>query len=58
MTDVEIDALMASNGLQHAFALFPEELRAAARQAESQRAALDPIVDPTQEPWPPMRTAL
>lgn len=57
MDDDTIAAWARSIGLGRALDLFPEEVIAAERQAEAERAALVPTPDPALEPWPPMRVA-
>ncbi|MFN8725318.1 MAG: hypothetical protein ACK5XB_07210 [Rhodospirillales bacterium] len=42
-------------GLGLAFQLVPEDIRAAVKQVEIQRAALLDDVSAAEEPWPPMK---
>jgi hypothetical protein len=44
-------------GFERAYALFKDDVVAAAARAALQRAQLDPPSDPRCEPWPPMRGA-
>jgi hypothetical protein len=53
--DKEIIELLARRaGLQKALAEFPEDVAAAARQADDVAAKIKPV-EPRAEPWPPMR---
>ncbi len=58
-TDNEIIATAEAAGLGRAVAECREDVIAAARSAETFRAGLgdrsEPRVEPTSEPWPPMR---
>ncbi len=44
-------------GLDRALAEFPDDVLAAAAQAELHRGVMQPPEDPAEEPWPPMRAA-
>ena len=55
MTDEEIERRAQELGFGRAWALFRDDVIAAARRAETQRAQLDAPVGPDKEPWPPMR---
>jgi hypothetical protein len=50
-----IELLARRAGLEKALAGFPEDVAAAATQAEGSAAKLKPPADPRAEPWPPMR---
>ncbi len=53
--DKEIIAILARRaGLQKALAEFPEDVAAAASQADDVAGRIKPV-DPRAEPWPPMR---
>ncbi len=53
--DKEIIAILARRaGLQKALAEFPEDVAAAASQADDVANRIKPV-DPRAEPWPPMR---
>jgi hypothetical protein len=53
--DKEIIELLARRaGLQKALAEFPDDVAAAARQADDVAARIKPVA-PRAEPWPPMR---
>ncbi len=49
-----IEMLARREGLQKALAEFPDDVAAAARQADDVAAKIKPV-DPRAEPWPPMR---
>ena len=50
-----IELLARRAGLDKALAQFPDDVTAAAEQAESAAARMKPPSDPRAEPWPPMR---
>lgn len=50
-----IEALARAAGLERALAEFPDDLAAAAAQAESNIAGVTPPKTQGAEPWPPMR---
>ena len=50
-------ALAHRAGLHRALALFPEDIAAAAAQAEGTSSGIQAPADITAEPWPPMRPA-
>ena len=50
-----IDLLARRAGLDKALAQFPEDVAAAAGQAEGAVARMKAPIDPRAEPWPPMR---
>ena len=53
--DKEIIEMLARRaGLQKALAEFPEDVAAAARQADDVASKIKPV-DPRAEPWPPMQ---
>ena len=49
-----IEMLARRAGLQKALAEFPDDVVAAARQANDVASKIKPV-DPRAEPWPPMR---
>jgi hypothetical protein len=49
-----IEMLARRAGLQKALAEFPDDVAAAARQADDVAAKIKPV-EPRAEPWPPMR---
>lgn len=53
LTEEFMEALARAAGLERAWALYREEVMAAAREAARRREAL-PVLDPTADPWPPM----
>jgi hypothetical protein len=50
-----IEALARRAGLHRALAEFPEDVAAAAAQAESISDKIKTPADPRAEPWPPMK---
>jgi hypothetical protein len=50
-----MELLARRAGLDKALREFPEDVAAAAKQAESAVAAMQAPNDPRAEPWPPMR---
>lgn len=50
-----VAALARAAGLDKALAEFPDDVAAAAAQAESTARAMQVPADPAAEPWPPMR---
>ncbi len=50
-----LKTLARAAGLDKAFAEFPDDVAAAAAQAESHAAVIAFPSDPAAEPWPPMR---
>lgn len=57
MDEALITALARRAGLERALALFPDDVAAAAAQADGTREAIQPPADARAEPWPPMRPA-
>jgi hypothetical protein len=55
MTPELLAALARAAGLGKALALFPEDVAAAAEQAQATAAAFTHPEAPAAEPWPPMR---
>jgi hypothetical protein len=56
--DMDHDLMMAlarRAGLHRALADFPEDVAAAAAQADAHLAELQEPLPPSAEPWPPMR---
>ena len=54
--DKEIIEMLARRaGLANALKEFPEDVTAAARQADDVAAKIKAPADPRAEPWPPMR---
>ena len=56
MDEATRELLARRAGLAKALTQFPEDLAAAAEQAEGAVARMQAPVDPHAEPWPPMRT--
>ena len=50
-----LETLVKRAGLQKALAEFPEDVAAAAAQAENISGLIKPPADPRSEPWPPMK---
>ena len=50
-----IETLARRAGLDKALAEFPDDVAAAAEQAEAARTKINAPADPRAEPWPPMR---
>jgi hypothetical protein len=50
-----LELLARRAGLEKALAQFPDDVAAAAEQAEKAVAALKAPAEPRAEPWPPMR---
>ncbi len=55
MEKTRIEMLARHAGLDKAWAEFPDDVDAAAEQADNLRARLKPPGTPQAEPWPPMR---
>jgi len=55
MQDPELLARLQAEGLQRAWALFPDDVRAAAVLARKQAGALAAQLTAADEPWPPMQ---
>jgi len=55
MADKTLERMAEAAGLGLAFQLFPEDIRAAVKQVEIQRAALLDDFSAAEEPWPPMK---
>jgi hypothetical protein len=55
MDKTTVELLARRAGLDKALAEFPDDVAAAAEQAESALARMKPPTDPRAEPWPPMR---
>jgi hypothetical protein len=53
-----IELLARRAGLDKALAEFPEDVAAAAEQANGSVARMKPPTDPQAEPWPPMRAGV
>jgi hypothetical protein len=51
-----LELLARRAGLDKALAQFPDDVAAAAAQAEGVAARINAPTDPAAEPWPPMRT--
>ena len=56
MDQTTIELLARRAGLAKALAEFPEDVAAAAEQAEAAAARIKAPSDPHAEPWPPMKT--
>ena len=56
MEQAAIELLARRAGLEKALAEFPEDVAAAAEQAEAAAARIRMPSDPRAEPWPPMKT--
>lgn len=52
-----VELLARRAGLDKALADFPEDVAAAAEQADTAAARIKAPSDPRAEPWPPMRVA-
>ena len=50
-----VAAIARAAGLDKALAEFPEDVAAAAAQAQTTAHAIQYPTEPTAEPWPPMR---
>jgi hypothetical protein len=57
MDEKLVAALARAAGLDKALAEFPEDVAAAAAQAENTGHAIRYPAEPTAEPWPPMRVS-
>jgi hypothetical protein len=57
MDDTVLEVMVQAAGLQKALADFPDDVRAAVREALARRKTLSQPLDPQAEPWPPMRPA-
>jgi len=55
MDKATIDLLARRAGLDKALAEFPDDVAAAAQQANSAVARMQAPAEPRAEPWPPMR---
>ena len=55
MDKATIELLVRRVGLDKALAGFPEDVAAAAEQAERAVARMKAPTDPRAEPWPPMK---
>jgi hypothetical protein len=55
MADKTLERMAEAAGLGLAFQLFPEDIRAAVKQVEIQRAALRDDFSAAEETWPPMK---
>ena len=55
MDKATIELLARRAGLEKALTEFPEDVAAAAEQAEGSVARMKAPTDPGAEPWPPMR---
>ena len=55
MDKATVELLARRAGLDKALADFPDDVAAAAEQAESASARIKAPRDPKAEPWPPMR---
>jgi hypothetical protein len=55
MDKATIELLVRRVGLDKALAEFPEDVAAAAEQAERAVARMKAPTDPRAEPWPPMK---
>jgi hypothetical protein len=56
MDKAVLELLAKRAGLDKALAQFPDDVAAAAEQAEGVVARMKAPSDPQAEPWPPMRT--
>ena len=56
MDKASIELLARRAGLDKALAEFPDDVIAAATQAENAAARMKAPTDPRAEPWPPMQT--
>ena len=56
MDKATMELLAKRAGLDKALAQFPDDVAAAAEQAEGVVARMKAPADPHAEPWPPMRT--
>ena len=54
--DPTLVALAKAAGLDKALALFPDDIESAVTQALGHTDGFKVPVDPTVEPWPPMKT--
>jgi hypothetical protein len=55
MDKVIIEMLARRAGLAKALAAFPDDVAAAAKQADDVAVKIKAPADPRAEPWPPMR---
>jgi hypothetical protein len=55
MDKMTMELLARRAGLVKALAEFPDDVAAAAKQAESVMEKIKQPTDPAAEPWPPMR---
>ena len=55
MDKATLELLASRAGLDKALAQFPDDVAAAAAQAEGVAARIKAPTDPAAEPWPPMR---
>ena len=55
MDKTTVELLARRAGLDKALVEFPDDVAAAAEQAESALARMKAPTDPRAEPWPPMR---
>jgi hypothetical protein len=55
MDKATLELLVRRAGLEKAMAEFPEDVGAAAEQAEGSVARMKAPTHPSAEPWPPMR---
>lgn len=55
MDKATVELLARRAGLDKALAEFPEDVAAAAEQADTAAARIKAPADPRAEPWPPMR---
>jgi len=53
-----IELLVRRAGLEKALRGFPDDVAAAARQAEGSVARMKAPTDPRAEPWPPMKAGV
>jgi hypothetical protein len=55
MDKATIELLARRAGLDKALAEFPDDVEAAAKQADGSVAGMKAPADPRAEPWPPMK---
>jgi hypothetical protein len=55
MDKAALEILARQAGLEKALAEFPDDVAAAAEQAQGSVARMKAPTDPRAEPWPPMR---
>jgi hypothetical protein len=58
MDKATIEMLARRAGLDKALAEFPDDVEAAAKQADGSVARMKAPADPRAEPWPPMKAGI